>query len=375
MGLPVLEIHLILNARAVSTVLFAFAIGPVFGCDHDEDTHKTPEPPLSVEVALDSLPATDPPRPAGDLRADLDAFQSVDDCMKKRTVSMDPLVADGLGAIGYDTFLRDACRMLEAEKIGDGAKCEGIDASSLRMRCKSMVAMIAGRADDCPLRSDADVRFGRDPTCVAAALRSPALCAGETHLKKNMCEALVAHDAKKCEAVVGADHDACVRDADREKAVISGDPKVGAIAKAAGDLEIHGAGRDDPAETKVDLLPDVETGAVVVLGSKESRYDVGPLGIASAASKSVAPQTRTRLAFTIHNGEKKSTLDRLELAVPGSVTIACDSKCDLAVKQNALDKTRGGAIDLTIEGTVGAPPQAFKIKAHIATFVRDVVQR
>lgn len=300
--------------------------------------------------------------------------------MQKRTTSMDPLVADGLGAIGYDTFLRDACRMLEAEKLQNALKCDGIDASSLRMKCRSQVAMIAGKADDCPMRSDAEARFGRDATCIAAALRSPAMCAGETRLRKSMCEALVLHDGKKCDAIVGSDHDACTRDADRFKSVLTGDPKVGSVPKASGDLEIHGNGRDDPAETKVDLLTDIETGAVVMLGSKESRYDVGPIGFANVAAKSVAPQARTRFAITVHvSATGEGTWERLELGVPGGAIVTCDSTakatCDLAFKQKSFDKTRGGAVDFTIEGTAGTAPQSYKIKAHVSTFVRDTVQR
>jgi hypothetical protein len=43
----------------------------------------------------------------------------------------------------------------------------------------------------------------------------------------------------------------------------------------------------------------------------------------------------------------------------------------MTVKVEKLDKTRGGEIALSLEGTVGP----FKIKSHVATFVRDLVQR
>jgi hypothetical protein len=354
----------------------------VFACDRDEPKNQFPEPTPSA-LGIDVSVTTDPARPAGDLKGDLDHFTTVEECMTKRTASMDPLVGDALGAIGYDTFLRDACRMLEAEKLVDATKCEGIDASSLRMRCRAQVAMIAGDADKCPMRSDAEPRFGRDPTCIAAAARSAAMCAGETRMRRPQCEALVTHDAKKCGAVIGADHDTCTRDAERFRDVLTGDAKIASVAKSVGELEIHGLGRDDPAETKVDLAPEIESGSVLVVGTKEGRYDVGQPGFASAAAKSVGPQTRTRLALTVHvDAAGDGKLDRLELAVPGSVALACDAAskigagaCDVKLKQTKLDKTRGGAIELTIEGSIGAAPQSFAIKVKLATFVRDVVQR
>lgn len=356
------------SARLILVACFI----PSTACDKDED--KAPDPPAASAIVntLDAFSATDPQRPAGDLRGDLDAFTTVDECVAKRTASMDPLVGDGLGAIGYDTFLRDACRMLEAAKTNDGKKCDAIDASSMRAKCRSLVAIASGRADDCPLKVDGEPRHGRDATCLAAALRSPALCAGETRLRRSVCEALVLHDPKKCDPIVGADHDACTRDASRYKSIIVGNAAIEKVAKTTAELEVHGVGRDDPPETKVDLAPDLETGSALVLGSTESRFDIGTVGITTAALKSVSPQQKTRLSFTVHGLAKgDAKIDRLELSVPGANSIAC-SPCDaIPVKIEKLDKARGGEIVLSLEGTV-AP---FKIKAHIATFVRDVVQR
>jgi hypothetical protein len=345
-------------------------------CDKDEDLPKTPEPAPSTLVSADAFASTDPQRPAGDLRGDLDAFTTVEECVTKRTASMDPLIGDGLGAIGYDTFLRDACRMLDAAKTNDAKKCEHIDASSMRAKCRSLVAITSGRADDCPLRTDAEPRYGRDTTCLAAALRSPAMCAGESRLRRSVCEALVLHDAKKCEAIVGADHDTCTRDAARYKSIITGEAQISKTAKTTAELELHGSGRDDPAETKVDLGPELETGAVLILGGAESRFDIGQPGITTATVKSVSPLQRTRLSFTVHmlaKGDAK--IDRLELAVPGAIAVSC-SPCDtIPVKVDKLEKKRGGEVVLSVEGTVGASPNAFKIKARVTTFVRDLLQR
>jgi hypothetical protein len=363
----------ILVRASVKRLLLLLAVA---ACDKDEDTAKVPEPAPSTLVAADAFSATDPQRPAGDLRGDLDAFTTVEECVAKRTASMDPLVGDGLGAIGYDTFLRDACRMLDAAKTNDPKKCDGIDASSMRGKCRSLVAITSGHADDCPLRADAEPRFGRDPTCVAAALRSPALCTGETRLHRSVCEALVLHDAKKCEPIVGADHDTCTRDASRYKSIIVGNAQIEKIAKTAAELEIHGSGRDDPPETKIDMGPELETGAVVILGATETRFDIGTVGITSATVKTVSPTQRTRLSFTVHTLAKgDAKIDRLELAVPGAIAVSC-SPCDsIPVKVEKLDKNRGGEVTLSLEGPIGAAPNAFKIKARVATFVRDLVQR
>ena len=141
-------------------------------CDEKEEGRGSgPAASASVGVAIviEGGVALDPPRPSGDLRADLDAFTTVEACAEKRA-GIDPLVGDALDAIGYETFLRDACRMLDAMKAEDAKRCDAIDASSLRARCRARVAMVAGRADDCPLRSESEPALGREPACVAACM-------------------------------------------------------------------------------------------------------------------------------------------------------------------------------------------------------------
>src|ERR1051326_3404484 len=75
-----------------------------------------PSPSSVAELAVDGgLEVADPPPPAGDLKQELDHFVNVETCVQEKA-KLDPLVGDALRAIGYDTFLRDACRLLEAAK-------------------------------------------------------------------------------------------------------------------------------------------------------------------------------------------------------------------------------------------------------------------
>src|ERR1700722_10497547 len=54
-----------------------------------------------------------PPAPAGDLKAEIDRFTTVEACALERA-RLDPLVGDALEAIGYDTFFLDAWRLIHA---------------------------------------------------------------------------------------------------------------------------------------------------------------------------------------------------------------------------------------------------------------------
>lgn len=356
-------------------------------CDEKEEGRGSgPAASASVGVAIviEGGVALDPPRPSGDLRADLDAFTTVEACAEKRA-GIDPLVGDALDAIGYETFLRDACRMLDAMKAEDAKRCDAIDASSLRARCRARVAMVAGRADDCPLRSESEPALGREPACVAAALRSPALCAGEARSRRASCEALVGRDGSKCKSLPSEEKDRCVREAERWRNVLVGDAKLASVPARSGSLDLHGAsGREDPPETKVDLAVEVEPGTVLVSRTKEARFELGSLGFAGVTSKSVGPQVRARVALAVAIPAKGDPyIDKLELGVPGGITLSCDGPsagtkvgsvpCKLELALKKIDRSRGGPIELDVEGRVGSPPQAFEIKLHARSFVRDVV--
>ena len=146
-----------------------------WGCDREPprpDRAPEPVPVASVAKALgvdagELEPAVDPPAAAGDLQAEIQGFTSVDACVEQRA-HLDPLLGDALEAIGYDTFVRDACRVLDAAKAGDAARCDAIDASSLRRQCVGTVAASKGDADLCPWNIPSRPEGGRDTWCLAA---------------------------------------------------------------------------------------------------------------------------------------------------------------------------------------------------------------
>jgi len=350
-------------------------------CDDEKKPHEiAPASPSEIASALGMDAAAlggtlvDPEKPAGDLAADLASFTTVEACMKQRTASLDPLVGDAVDAIGYDTFLRDACRVLEAAKSKDAKKCELIDASALRTRCRAVTAMVAGDADGCPLRAPSKPELGRDATCVAAALRSPAMCAGAQARDRASCEALVSHDEKKCSGIPLDDLRApCARDARRFRAALPGSAAIASVPAAKGTLTIHGDGRADPPQTTADLAADVGSGVVVVLDGKSTRVTFGRPNEVSPATPHVAqPLERAHLGLAISTAEgKPADVTAASLSVPGALQSACTApSCGVTVKLGKLEPKRGGAFEVTVDGSLGG----YRIHADVTTFVRDVVQ-
>ena len=234
-----------------------------------------------------------------------------------------------------------------------------------------------GDADACPLRFEGKAELGRDATCVAAATRTPALCAGEDARLRPACDALVLRDAKRC-AVLTLDEDRvrCTRESERMASLLEGGtPLVTLALEGKGSLEIHGeGGTADPAEGKLDLRFDVGSGVVLVTTHKESRVLIGSTD-ASLSVRATGPNTRTRFGVLLGVVGDHVEVRELSLAVPGATSTNCPAaKCDVKVKSTGkLEPRRGAPVTLELDGTVGSPPNVFRIHAAVTTFVRDVV--
>lgn len=377
--------------------LVGFALAALAACDdRKKAAPPEPAPPASAAPSPSALVAQlgidagvelmDPPAPAGDLAKELEQFVNVESCVAQRS-GIDPLLADALRAIGYDTFVRDACRLLEAAKDKKRETCDRIDASSLRAKCRSWVAVLAQTPDACPLVYEGLPSRGRAASCVAVAGKDARLCAGEPRpTARATCEAMTARSEAPCEALVPSERPACKREVTRWRALLpsplEGLPK---LPEARGKLLVHGdGGTTDPTTPEMDLAPDLARGAVVVTGLREKRQiELGILGDSDTLRIAGAPNKRTRFGVAISlepprpgSGSKEPTptLERLELEIPGEVPIVVPSgKCECKITRARVDATRGGEVSIAVEGTLTGGARAYRIDVAATTWVRDVV--
>src|SRR5580698_4023520 len=183
LGLAVRACRSRLASKSHTASLFSFQLlalaGPgTAGCD-GESSKTTPvdrsaESPASI-VGLPHVTGIDagdlegredPPAPAGDLKAEIEHFTTVDACIDQRS-HLDPVLGDAIEAIGYDTFLRDACRVIDAAKANDEARCGDIDSSPLAAHCRATVAEVAASPEKCPWEIADRPARGRVPACIA----------------------------------------------------------------------------------------------------------------------------------------------------------------------------------------------------------------
>lgn len=367
----------------VATLLLA-------GCD-DTKTPPPPgtSPPASASVTLPALDGGvelgDPPPPAGDLKEELERFVNVEQCVSERA-KIDPLLGDALRGIGYDTFVRDACRMLEAAKDRKRETCDKIDSSALRSRCQSWVAIVAQNAEQCPLVYEAVPARGRQATCIAIAGRDPRMCVGEARAApRATCEAMALRDERRCDALLPADKASCQREHTRWKNLLSAPLEgLAKLPAVRARMTLKGDGpTPDPAQPETDLTPDFARGVVVVTLRDRARVEIGALGESEAVRVAPSPNKRPRAGLSVlleppSLGSKdapKPVLQKLEIDVPGEATLVYPggSKCECKVTTARIDRTRGGEIAIVVDGTISYGTKAYKVHIDLATFVRDVV--
>jgi hypothetical protein len=373
--------------RAVVLLLLVLL---VVACD---DSKKPPPPPPNAAPATSitapaidgGLDLSDPPPPAGDLKEELERFVNVEQCVAERS-KIDPLLGDALRGIGYDTFVRDACRMLEAAKDRKRESCEKIDSSALRSRCQSWVAMIAQQPEQCPLVYEALPARGRQPSCIAVAGRDPRMCVGEPRsAPRATCEAMSSREEQKCDVLLPNDKASCRREHARWKNLLSAPLEgLAKLPAVRAKMTLKGDGpTPDPAQTDVDLAPDFARGVVVVTLRERARVEIGSLGESEAVRIAPSPNKRPRAGLSVlleppSLGSKdapKPVLQKLEIEVPGEATLVYPggAKCECKVTTARIDRTRGGEVAIAVDGIVSFGTKAYKVNIDVATFVRDVV--
>ena len=330
----------------------------------------------------------DPPAPAGDLKEELDRFVNVDQCVAERA-NLDPLVGDALGAIGYDTFLRDACRMLEATKDRKRETCSKIDSSALRGRCQTWVAMASQAPDACPMQFEGVLTRGRNASCVAIATRDPRLCTGESRsVQRGTCEAMVTRDPARCDVLIPSQRALCKREVTRWRSVLP-TPLVFEPAKGQGldklpvvrgRVTVHGAsGTAEPVTPEVDLASDFAQGAVVVSNRERLRVELGTVVESEGARIAASLQKRPRVGLSLvmepsTKDAPRPVLQKLELELPGEAPIVSPpSSCDCKITTARVGSVRGSEVAIVLEGTLSSGTRTYKVTIDLSTFVRDVV--
>jgi hypothetical protein len=316
---------------------------------------------------------TDSPSPSGDLRSEIDAFTSLDACVKARTLT-DPLLGDVVESMGYDTLVLDACRMLQALKAEDSKPCKAIALAALRSRCEISVAVRTGKPALCPVTAPPGRSASRDPVCLARASRDQRLCAAALAAERPTCDALVLGDRGKC-----AGNSVCLRQVARWSTLIEKPAEHDPFpAQAHVDLRaIEGA--PEPAAVSFDLVDTAKQGAVLTrLGGNRTKVAVGSAPLVSTGIKDAQPRLLLEIVVSpadLAKGEHPlgPAQVKIDLLVPKIQDRSLTTVTDAKLTGCAIGRETGSPVKIALTATLHEAPRKYAVTIDIETFVRDLV--
>jgi hypothetical protein len=329
------------------------------------------EADLAGALGLDAgeLTPVDPPAPAGDLKSEADAFTDLEACVKQRA-RVDPVLGDAIDALGYDTLLRDACRVVEAVKTSSPAPCEPIAASSLRDRCFMSAAVVMGDSMQCPMAGQ-----NHDGLCVALARRDLRLCASVPLERRGTCRAMLQHEPKRC----GGDK-RCERMVERWKGLIpaaESKPELGTKVRLEVTAKVDGR----PDKPVVSDLSQAVPPATVYRSPSGVKLMVGETSSAAWPPFRVAPDPRLALMLlatpeNLKQGVHPAAAESLqfEVLVPNVGQFSSKNAAGNAtLTVDLLGLEIGSPVRFSVEVDIGEPARGHHLSLNINTFVRDVV--
>jgi hypothetical protein len=309
----------------------------------------------------------DPAGPPGDLAAEIEGFVDLKSCVRARHLT-DPALADSMEALGYDSFVADACRGLDALKSRSRAPCGPILSSALRAHCESQVGMLAGDPALCPVDERVLGVPQHDALCLAAARRDVRPCAALPGQERAACEGLVAHDVARC----GID-DRCARLVRRWKPVLP--MPIGRPPHASQISVVLRTEADGPSEP-IDLAAEAAAGAILARKEGKTRLLIGDTRLYLGAGEDhgaglviefpawpPGPGTLKLATTAARVTWRQRSLGPLELAT-GSTT---------AVTIEQLDLEPNHAVKLTVDATVGPASSPRRLHWKVDTWMRDIV--
>ena len=349
-------------------------------CDRQSPPKEPPLPPKPAQPAIEARLQDDlrklsleagieppsPPPPSGSLLDEIEAFDSLDACTE-RLASVDPLLGDALDALGYESLVRDACRLLEALATRDPKRCAPILAGPLRARCEADVATLVGNPEICPQSS-----AGRDPLCLARAHRDARYCSALSHAEKTSCEAIVSGNPSLC------NEDAHCRRQIARWAPFFESPVESTPFAAELFVEVENA---DGSVVDFDLGDLSAKGAVV--RKTKGRYEISlgtkPVGAVVKAAEPSMPIGFFLFKLPLHSKDVGSLpLDpleaRFELLVPGfGLLTSAGGQAKGAFHLTRFSPEPGGEIAFELEAKVADAGRVLPLRAKVRTFVRDLV--
>jgi hypothetical protein len=316
--------------------------------------------PAQPAPSSDRRPEPSSSAPPSVLASEVPAAPPESDCARRLRDETPAEVRAVLDDLAYDDVFEDACRVQQAAASHDPSLCEPLAVSSLRDQCRARVAVLTRTPSHCP---SARSGGGRDPVCVALALRDRRMCMAAPIVERAVCESSLGGTAHGCGQVPEPMRPDCEARVARLASAV-GEVPDGApgpawsptlvLRDAAGELSLESASRGARVSYE-HCVPTLSMGDPLAAGS---RFGAG--GLALSVPLDAEPPFTAQVLLTGAHLDLSTPAHPAAHARDGAITIT------------HLERAFGGAVEgsfhVELDGHVA-------IDGTFSTFVRDVEDR
>lgn len=292
-------------------------------------------------------------------------------CIRRVQGSTPPELSAALAAVEYTRVTEDACRLEIATKLRDMALCDGVAVSAIREVCRARAAIAAGRPEQCP---GSYLDRGRDPFCVALAVRSPGLCAAAPPTDRIRCLAVAHASAEQCRSLDPVLQPRCLADVTALRAVVSRQ-RGGPLPPGTATLTLWLAADRDAAPAERHTLELATRGAY--LDPAGTLWLVEPEHGWPSRLAHVVGERRplVGVAMTMPSRPGRAELRDLRIVLPNGLVVESPVEGDSPrVHLTQVARARGGIVAGTIETRATATGAPVNVSIEFRTFIRDVAQ-
>lgn len=288
-------------------------------------------------------------------------------CVRRSQAALSSELSSALGALAYESFTEDSCRLSLAASTRDPELCEPIQLPQLQRACRSRVAIARGERALCPRALDEP---GPDPMCVALASRAFSACPGAGVIEAEFCRAIAEHDGARCRALPGPLRRRCEEDVRVLSPLFAAErrpqPSPGRMSLTIEWVD----GRDPPRTIDAE---GAQRGALVSL--TRAIYLLDPRRRWPSATAYAIDGRSAAVGFELSLDEqRRGVVQRMRVVLPdGRAIDGPEGHPAGTVRYGHASREVGHELSGEIEASGSCVGRAVRVRATFSTFVRDVV--
>ncbi|MBK8170773.1 MAG: hypothetical protein IPK60_10595 [Sandaracinaceae bacterium] len=363
----------------------AILLAGVLACDaHPHPTRPSrPQPPQAPEHDESErahVPTSAWPTDLESLKDDVEREETDQQCRERIRNHMPSAVAEGIADFGYDSFVDELCMSMRALRDRSAETCDALTVSTAQRGCRLRLALLTGVPDVCP---NDPVAPGRDPVCLAWAMRDRGMCIGADPRDAVRCRAVLDNRAALCDDAPPTERNRCHAEVARYASALPPARSQSNVDRIHTEMHVDLTWLESTSPPRVLDRNVLDRGIALHVcpdGTRFTLHEPVRVDIHTASALSTSPVVSLSLLVPELESEPMNVVVDtnsavFHLAIPreGDASSLIDGRG--SVHLDATRAERGAPISGNFDIEVSLSPARIRARGRFRTFVRDIITR